>query len=189
MSKLIRCSAFFASYLPLYIMFGIKYWSSIETLHILIFLIAFLALSVISVTFLFVYTKLKLNKNKNSYYVTNIQKSSNNYSDYILTVILPLWAFDLKDKYQLFSFIFIWLILGFLYVKYNQVKYNIFDFLLYSTYSCDLYSLYKNEDGSVVKKYYANNISVIAGGKLKNYNNELVNIGKLSDDLLVIKSK
>lgn len=41
----------------------------------------------------------------------------------------------------------------------------------------------------LLKKYYANNISVIARGKLKNYNNELVNIGKLSDDLLVIKSK
>lgn len=189
MSLLMRCSAFYASYIPLYIMLGIKYFKWYKFTYTNLFIIILWSASIVSIIYLLLYIKFKFKRQKHSYYVTNIKKSPNGYTEYILTVILPLLAFDFNKIEQIICFIFIWIALGYLYVKYNQIKYNIFDFLGYTLFSCDLYSIEENLNGDTTRKYYANEVFALSRDKLRNYDNELFYICEMSDELLVVKNK
>lgn len=133
----------------------------------------------ILVTFLialFVLMRSFSKKNQNGvqeFNLDSIQEEKTITSEYLLSYILPLFAFDFTVWYQVVLFLLFFLTLGFLCIRHNYFSVNIvLEIIGYRFYKCDLL----NEDGKIVQK------SIVSREKLISHKTEAIRIRSLNNE-------
>ena len=94
-------------------------------------------------------------------------------AEYLLSYILPLFAFDFTIWHQVILFLVFFLTLGFLCIRHNHFSVNILlEIIGYRFYKCNL----KNEDNELVQK------TVVSQEKLNNHKNERIEIRSINNE-------
>lgn len=169
MSKAVSYSLFFLSFIPLWItvvfidgksMFednGNKYTELISI--VLILINVFICLIVLLV---------KINKKENTYLYI-IEKATEEKmitAEYLLSYILPLFAFDFTKWDEVVKFLIFFLTFGYLCIRHNSFSINIvLELLGYKMYECNLI----NADGKSVGRTVISkkNLLVCKGEEVK----------------------
>lgn len=153
MSKLVLSCFYFVSFFPLWIsilfidiMSIIKNTDYLWTEKISIFVI--LLGSVISLLILLVVFNPSSRKNSMKYKLKEAKDEKTMASDYLLSYILPLLAFDFTKWEQLVLFLIFFIIFWFLCIYHNYFSINIFLVILnYKIYNCEI----ESDDGIIYK--------------------------------------
>lgn len=94
-------------------------------------------------------------------------------AEYLLSYILPLFAFDFTQWDQVVLFLIFFIFLGFLFVKHNYFSVNIMmELCKYKFYNCEL----ENEDGIIISKV------VITKERLLNHKNEKITLRPINNE-------
>lgn len=141
MSKIFSMAVYITSYFPL--------WLSVLFLDIRSLVIAnadyyteiFSICLIVVMNFIsFVFIKSSLKKKTNgthSFIVKSIKEEKNVSAEFLLTYVLPLFAFDFTTWNGMVLFAIFFLFIGYLEIEHNCVPNSIvFDFIGYSWYSC-----------------------------------------------------
>lgn len=139
-------------------------WISILSIGIL-FIISLIVLSVS------LDTKKRMGAQK--YCIVNVVEEKTITAEYLLSYILPLFAFDFTIWSQVVLFLIYFLTLGYLYIKYNYLSVNIvLELMCYRSYRCEL----ENEDKISVSR------RIISKEQLINHKNETISIRPLNNE-------
>lgn len=179
MSRIMSSCLYFTSFFPLWlsilfidVMSCCENSNNIWTERISISII--LIVSFISfIILLFVFSK-KSKEGCAKVMIKDVTEDKTITSEYLLSYILPLFAFDFTRWDQVVLFLIFFLILGFLCIRHNYFSVNVWlEFLNYKMYTCNL----ENEDGIVIrKKIISHRILSVHKGEdiyLKSLNNEI----------------
>lgn len=94
-------------------------------------------------------------------------------AEYLLSYILPLFAFDFREWNQVVLFLIYFLTLGYLCIRHNHLSVNIvLELFGYRFYKCEL----ENEDKIVVNK------NIISREKLINHKTQIISIKPLNNE-------
>ncbi|MEG0152059.1 MAG: hypothetical protein RR744_02600 [Cellulosilyticaceae bacterium] len=179
MSKLVSSCLYFTSFLPLWIsVLFIDIKSHIEnnehlwTERISISIILFTSLiSLIVLLFTFC-TNSKEGSTK--VVIKNATEDKTITSEYLLSYILPLFAFDFTKWDQVVLFIIFFGTLGFLCIRHNYFSVNIWlEILNYKVFTCDL----ENEDKTVIQR------KIISHRTLNAHKGECIYLKSLNNEI------
>ena len=178
MSVFASLSMFFLSFAPLWIsILFLDIKSIIEnetplcTEWISICVIA--GASLLSVIILFCSLRVKNRAGIQKYRLTHVEEQKSITAEYLLSYILPLFAFDFTLWDQVVLFLVYFLTLGYLCIKHNQLSVNIvLELFHYRFYLCEM----KNEDQIPVTKY------IISREKLINHKNHIISTRPLNNE-------
>lgn len=178
MSVLFSCSLFYLSFAPL--------WLSILFIDIknivmgtpnrfteLISIIGIILFSITSC--IIVYRKLYTNKKEGTseYTLIRLKEKKSITAEFLLSYILPLFAFDFTQWDGVILFLIFFCILALLSIKHNYFSVNvILEFAGFYFYECEL----ENEDNKTIVKI------IISHGKLNRYLGETINLKSLNNE-------
>ncbi|BAM23917.1 hypothetical protein HMPREF1109_0538 [Streptococcus intermedius SK54 = ATCC 27335] len=178
MSKFLFFSLYYTSFTPLWISIlfidiksCIECSQSLGTEKYSIFVIVFLwIVSLIAVLLRFSSDE---KEGTSIFVLKNIQEEKSITSEYLLSYILPLFAFDFTKWDSMVLFLVFFTTLGYLCIKHNYFSVNIvLEILNYRIFTCEL----ENEDKILVEKFIIShkNLNVKKGENvyLKSLNNE-----------------
>ena len=107
------------------------------------------------------------------YRLVSVEVQKTITSEYLLSYILPLFAFDFTVWSQVVLFLIYFLTLGYLCVKNNHLSVNIvLELFHYCFYKCDL----ETDDKIVISKY------IISKEKLLNHKNQIISTRPLNNE-------
>ena len=140
-----------------------------EKCSIIIILIAFIVSLIVLM--------LSFNKNDRDgaqeFSIDSIQEEKTITAEYLLSYILPLFAFDFTVWHQVVLFLLFFVTLGFLCIRHNYFSVNVLlEVIGYYFYRCNL----KNEDGKLVQK------TVVSREKLINHKTEKIVIRPINNE-------
>lgn len=179
MSKFVSICLYFTSFFPLWIsilFIDIKSLSEntnnlwTERISIcIILLISLISLLVLRFTF-----SEKSKEGSTRVMVKNVKTEKTITSEYILSYIVPLFAFDFTKWDQVVLFLFLFLTLGFLCIRHSHFNVNILlEILNYKLFTCEV----EDEDKNIMqRKIISNRALNIHKGEhifLKSLNNEI----------------
>lgn len=179
MSKLVLICLFFTSFLPLWIsvlFIDIKsyiensenLWT--EKISISIILIASL-ISLVALLFTF---RKNSKEGSTKVVIKDATDDKTITSEYLLSYILPLFAFDFTKWDQVVLFLIFFVILGFLCIRHNYFSINVcLEIFNYKMFTCKL----ENEDKSVVQT------KVISHRKLNAHKGEYIYCKSLNNEI------
>lgn len=179
MSKLVSSCLYFTSFLPLWIsilFIDIKsHFENTENLwteRISVFII--LLVSLISLVVLLFAFATNSKEGSTKIIIKDAVDDKTITSEYLLSYILPLFAFDFTKWDQVVLFLIFFVTLGFLCIRHNHFSVNIWlEILNYKMYTCEL----EDEDKNVVqRKIISHRILSTHKGEyiyLKSLNNEI----------------
>lgn len=148
---------FISSYTILYIILLIQYCDFSKNLFKQPLIVALLTIIILSFFMLNFFVKYISSQEKiiKTREIRNVKKLKESNITYLLSNIIPLIAFDFADIQQIISFLFIFFILLFMYVKYSLITYNpTAEILGYTNYSAELYKNDKKvKDIIILSKY------------------------------------
>ena len=154
MSKIFSLSLYYTSFAPLWIsVLFIDIKSCIENLSNIgtekISIGCILFFSVLTVIVLAVSLCTNGKEGTTQYQLKYAQEDKTITAEYLLSYILPLFAFDFTKWSQVLLFLIFFLTLGFLCIKHNYFSINIMlELANYRFYNCEL----ENEDGVIIEK-------------------------------------
>ena len=166
LNKFLRYILYLTSNLPLFLVLFIQYVDIETRLDRQPLLLTLLIMMVLLVVLL-IGILIKIKKQKylvKQIELSNIKPMKEMSLTYIFSNILPLVAFDFSNKQQLISFLVIFFILMFLYVKYNLITYNpVLELLGYTNYIAkmgekDIYDISKSK---FIHSYSISKVKVI----------------------------
>lgn len=178
MSKFLFFSLYYTSFTPLWIsilFIDIKSWLEnsqyLSTEKYSVLIIVFLW--IVSFIVVLVGFSSKKKEGTSVFVLKTIQEEKSITSEYLLSYILPLFAFDFTKWDSVVLFLVFFTTLGYLCIKHNYFSVNIvLDILNYRIFSCEL----TNEDDIAVEKFIISrrNLNMEKGEKvyLKSLNNE-----------------
>ena len=103
----------------------------------------------------------------------NVEEQKSITAEYLLSYILPLFAFDFTVWDQVVLFLVYFLTLGYLCIKHNQLSVNIvLELFHYRFYQCEM----ETEDCVPVTKY------IISREKLINHKNDIISTRPLNNE-------
>lgn len=148
MSKVISFSLYFTSFLPLWVSVlfldiksCIEYQDHLWTERISITVIV--VLSLVSLIVIMFYFKANSKNVSTEYVIKSVSEDKTITAEYLLSYILPLFAFDFTQWSQVVLFLNFFITLGFLCVRHNYFSVNLMlELINYKVYSCKL----ENED-------------------------------------------
>ena len=125
---LIKCILFVSSYFPLYLfllILNIDNYNSKEelgTFSTIIFLVAMLVAIILSIgSLLFIkFSNYGTKKIK----IENIERPDDTIISYIMTYIIPILTVNNMDKYEIIVNIFLFILIGYLYIRLNLLYLN-----------------------------------------------------------------
>ena len=178
MSVFSSLSMFFLSFAPLWIsILFLDIKSIIEnetplcTEWISICMIAMLSL--LSVIILSCSLRVKNRAGIQKYRLTHVEEQKSITAEYLLSYILPLFAFDFAMWDQVILFLVYFLTLGYLSIKHNHMSVNIvLELFHYRFYLCEM----ETEDHVAVTKY------IISKEKLINHKNDVISVRPLNNE-------
>ena len=154
MSLATSCSMFFLSFAPLWVSILFIDIKSIivkqtgvmtEKYSILVILI----ISIISLVILMLSFNKKNTNVSQEYIIDTVEEEKTLSAEYLLSYILPLFAFDFTVWHQVVLFLLFFFVLAFLYIRHNYFSVNILlELFGYRFYRCTL----QNEDGVSISK-------------------------------------
>lgn len=154
MSRITSFCMFFLSFLPLWISVLFIDIKSVceEDLNVWTEIISILLILIVS-AFSFVILLCGLNsrnsENQQEYKIINANEEKTITSEYLLSYILPLFAFDFTLWNEVVLFLIFFLTFAFLSIRHSHFSVNILlELLRYRFYSCEL----ENEDGILINK-------------------------------------
>ncbi len=178
MSFLFSVCMYFSSFMPLWI--AILF---IDTKNCLISeenlnteaitIILIILMSVVSSITLYFFMRNKKQGGVHTYVIKEVQEEKVSTAEFLLSYLLPLFAFDFTKWDQCCLFFMIFFMLGILHIKHNYFSVNIvFEFLKYCFYDCTIV----NDDGVDLKTVIISrrNLCLETGNlvQLKAINNE-----------------
>lgn len=105
--------------------------------------------------------------------ITHVEEQKSITAEYLLSYILPLFAFDFTVWDQVILFLVYFLTLGYLCIKHNQLSVNIvLELFHYRFYFCEM----ETEDHVSVTKY------IISREKLINHKNDIISTRPLNNE-------
>ena len=108
-----------------------------------------------------------------SYSIESVEEEKTITTEYLLSYILPLFAFDFTHWDQVVLFLIFFSVLAFLCVRHNHFSVNVLLGLMrYRFYRCTL----KNEDGIVIAK------TIISKERLTNHKYDNINIRPINNE-------
>ena len=177
MSKAVSYSLFFLSFIPLWItVIFIDGKSLIEGNENNCTEKISIALILLNIIICFIVLLVKINHKEHTYLYI-IEKAAEEKmvtAEYLLSYILPLFAFDFTKWDEVVKFLIFFLTFGYLCIRHNSFSINIvLELLGYKMYDCNL----KNGDGKSVEKTVISkkNLLVCKGEEVKivTLNNEV----------------
>ena len=178
MSALVSASLFFLSFAPLWMSVIFIDVMSIadgtenawtEIISVSIILICFLVCLIIMMLSL----NPKDTSNAQPYVLTDVSEEKAITAEYLLSYILPLFAFDFTLWRQVMLFLVFFATLGFLCIRHNYYCVNIMlELLGYRFYRCKL----ENEDGVPISKL------VISKQQLNGFRTHTIRLRKLNNE-------
>lgn len=130
-------------------------------------------LSILSAIILFCSLRVKNRAGVQKYRLIHIEEQKSITAEYLLSYILPLFAFDFTVWDQIVLFLVYFLTLGYLCIKHNQMSVNIvLELFCYRFYQCEM----ETEDRVLVTKY------IISKEKLINHKNDVFSIRPLNNE-------
>ena len=182
MSKIISLSLFYTSFLPLWISICLIEFLNLYDRSGTLSIISLCSICVIILIFIicmFFILRLVMNSNKegtSGYNLFSAKEQKTITTDYLLSYILPLVAFDFTKISQIMIFLIFFLMLAFLSVRHNYFSINItLELLGYKFYECDL------EDLNKAKL----RIYIISKDPLTNKIGKEINIRRINNDYSV----
>lgn len=179
MSIFAAFSMFFMSFLPLWfsiiLIDVISIYKSnsvflVETISIIVILV----LIVISIFILRLTLDIKNRNGIQKYYLIKVEEEKSISAEFLLSYVLPLFAFDFTQWDGVVLFLIFFLFLAFLSIKHNYFSVNIYlECIGYSFYKCELL----NEEDSI--KILQN---IISRKNLKIQNNEYISLRSLNNE-------
>lgn len=154
MSKLVSSCLYFTSFLPLWIsILFIDIKSHIENSENLwterISISVILVASLISLIVLLFAFCANSKEGSTKVVIKDATDDKTITSEYLLSYILPLFAFDFTKWDQVVLFLIFFVTLGFICIRHNHFSVNVWlEILNYKMYTCDL----MNEDNTIVQK-------------------------------------
>ena len=107
------------------------------------------------------------------YRISSVSEEKTISAEYLLSYILPLFAFDFTVWSQVVLFLIYFLTLGYLCIKHNHLNVNIvLELMNYRFYQCEL----ENEDKLLVTK------CIISKEKLLNHKNDIISVRPLNNE-------
>lgn len=178
MSLISSICMFFLSFAPLWssILFMdiksiVESSTSVTTEWISIIVIG--TLSIISILVLLTSLKTKKRAGIQKFRITEAEEEKTITAEYLLSYILPLFAFDFRKWDHVILFLIYFLTLGYLCIRHNHLSVNIvLELLGYRFYKCRLV----NEDEIIVSK------SIISKEKLINHKTQIMSIKPLNNE-------
>ncbi len=179
MSKLVASCLYFTSFLPLWVsILFIDIKSHLEntenlwTERISIAIILFASLFSLVVLLLAFASNSKEGSTK--VMVKNVADNKTITSEYLLSYILPLSAFDFTEWDQVVLFLIFFVTLGFLCIRHNHFSFNIWlEILNYTVFTCEL----EDEDKNVVQR------KIISHRTLNTYKGEYIYLKSLNNEI------
>lgn len=178
MSVFSSLSMFFLSFTPLWVsilFLDIKSIIENETsLHTeWISICAIVVLALLSTIILSSSLRVKNRAGIQKYRLTHVEEQKSITAEYLLSYILPLFAFDFTMWDQVILFLVYFLTLGYLCIKHNHLSVNIvLELFHYRFYLCEM----ENEDHISVTKY------IISREKLINHKNHIISTRPLNNE-------
>ena len=138
-------------------------------------------ISILLIVFLFVFSLIvlwiTLNTKKRTgiikYRISSVNEEKTISAEYLLSYILPLFAFDFTIWSEVVLFLIYFLTLGYLCIKHNYLSINIvLELMNYRFYQCEL----ENEDKCLVIK------CIISKEKLLNHKNDIISVRPLNNE-------
>ena len=178
MSIIASLCMFFLSFTPLWlsvifmdVMSIVENSENLYTEWISIFLIVFLSASALIVLLVSLNTKKRVGVQK--YRITGVNEEKTITAEYLLSYILPLFAFDFTIWSQVVLFLIYFLTLGYLCIKHNHLSVNIvLELMHYRFYRCEL----ENEDKLPISK------CIISKEQLINHKNDIISVRPLNNE-------
>lgn len=179
MSKLVSSCLYFTSFLPLWIsilFIDIKsyiensenIWT--ERISISVILIA----SLISLMVLLFALRANSKEGSTKVVIKDVADDKTITSEYLLSYILPLFAFDFTKWDQVVLFLIFFVTLGFLCIRHNHFSISVWlEILNYKMYTCDLI----NEDNTIVQK------KIISHRTLNTHKGEYIYLKSLNNEI------
>lgn len=181
MSMLVSASLFFLSFAPLWISVifidamsiadgAVNTWTEIISIDlVLIFMLICLIIMICSVN-------PQNSKSAQPYVLTSVREAKAITAEYLLSYILPLFAFDFTQWRQVVLFLIFFVTLGFLCIRHNYFCVNIvLELFGYRFYQCDL----ENEDGIAISK------TIISKVHLNAYTTKTISLKALNNEYLL----
>lgn len=154
MSAIASFSIFFLSFCPLWISVifvdGISLWRGTEFPYTELISIALIAIfGVLSLLVLLRIFDVKNSNGAQSYTVSSAAEEKTITSEFLLSYILPLFAFDFTLWYEVMLFLVFFAVFAFLCIRHNHFSVNIvLELMGYRFYRCEL----KNEDEQEISR-------------------------------------
>ena len=178
MSVFSSLSMFFLSFTPLWVsVLFLDIKSIIENETPLftewISICVIVVLSLLSVIILSCSLRSKNRAGIQKYRLIRIEEQKSITAEYLLSYILPLFAFNFTEWDQVVLFLVYFLTLGYLCIKHNQLSVNIvLELLHYRFYLCEM----ETEDHFPVTRY------IISKEKLINHKNDIISTRPLNNE-------
>jgi hypothetical protein len=182
MSKLVSSCLYFTSFLPLWIsilFIDIKslfentenLWT--EIISISIILLAFFVSIVVVFFVLFRSSK----EGSTKIVIKDVIEDKTITSEYLLSYILPLFAFDFAKWDQVVLFLVFFITLGFLCIRYNHFSVNIWlEILGFKIFTCEL----ENEDKIIIQS------KIISRRTLNLHKGECIYLKSLNNEIKLV---
>lgn len=178
MSLATSCSMFFLSFAPLWVsILFIDIKSIIEkqtgVMTEKYSILAILIISIISLVVLMLSFNKKNTNGSQEYTIDDVEEEKALSAEYLLSYILPLFAFDFTVWHQVVLFLVFFFVLAFLCIRHNYFSVNILlELFGYRFYRCTL----QNEDGVSISKV------VISKERLLNRKTERIMIHPINNE-------
>lgn len=178
MSLIASLCMFFLSFTPLWLsvlfMDVISIAENTEFLYtewISIFCIVFFFITSLIILLVSLNTKKRVGVQK--YRIASVNEEKTITAEYLLSYILPLFAFDFTIWSQVILLLIYFLTLGYLCIKHNHLSVNIvLELMHYRFYRCEL----ENEDKLLVSK------CIISKEQLINHKNDIISVRPLNNE-------
>lgn len=154
MSVITSFSMFFLSFFPLWISIlfiggrsiyigSPNIWTEIISISLI------LVVSIFSGVILFFKLNPKDKSGAQPYTILTVQEEKTITAEFLLSYMLPLFAFDFTIWHEVVLFLIFFLVFAFLCIRHNYFSVNILlELMKYRFYNCEL----QNEDGKVINK-------------------------------------
>lgn len=181
MSRLVSSCLYFMSFLPLWISIAfIDIKSCIDNSDNLctekISISFILMASIISLVVLLFAFCTNSKEGSTKVLIKNASEDKTITSEYLLSYILPLFAFDFTKWDQVVLFLVFYLTLGYLCIRHNHFSVNVWlEILNYKMFTCEL----ENEDNTIVQR------KIISQRTLNSHKGEYVYLKSLNNEIKI----
>ena len=183
MSRIISLASFFTSFMPLWISvlfieFKSIYESKVNVCTEILMIISVILINLFSLIIILVWIKCADYKATEEVVLEEVEEEKGISAEYLLSYILPLFAFDFTrwDSVVLFAIFFVTLM--YICVRHNHLSINIiFELMKYSLYSCVL----RNEDGDSKRRKM-----IISKVNLLLHRGQIVQVNNINNEYSII---